>query len=137
MSGVVGVTITLLGMLVLDRRPVVTLHDVKIVPEYVRPGQLASIVWRATEHRNCAGEVQRTITDAANVRHVFKPEPTAYHEAMGETTRTFARSFRIPSGAAQGRAVHNAVILRWCNPIQEWWPMVERPLSAYFNVIAE
>jgi len=134
MAGVCGVTITLFGLLLLDRRPVLTLGPSAIVPNPAHAGQMVSVVWSAIEHRNCAGEVRRVVTDSSGVRHEFKPEATAYHDAMDNDKRTFARQFRIPRGVAAGPATYHSIITRWCNPIQQMWPMVERSPTAHFTV---
>lgn len=134
LAGAIGVTITMFGLLLLDRRPVLTLGASVIVPNPVHRGQMAAVVWSAVEHRNCDGEVRRVITDSSGVRHEFRAEPTVYHDAMDAGTRSFSRSFRIPTGAAIGPATYHSILIRWCNPVQQLWPMVERSPTTHFTI---
>jgi hypothetical protein len=124
MAAAVGLTVSVPFVLLLDRREVLVIHEVEIVPNPVAPGGQLTLNWTATERRNCAGVVNRRIIDSRGVVVFLNPVPTVYHDLMVATPRRFATTFSIPRSVSPGPATYVSNVLRWCNVLQETiWPM--------------
>lgn len=121
-------------IMLLDRREPITIHEGWMEPSEVRPGQVVTIVWRATEHRLCDGNLERRVLDAARKIHTFLREPTVYHVYGPQGgILEFRKQFTIPLGIAQGVAIYDVRGERWCNVLQKhiWSMPFQNPLIPF------
>lgn len=124
--------------MLLDRRAVVDLDAANsfIVPNPARSGQDVSIIWRATSLRNCEGVVIPRIVDSSGRIFEYSRLPTVYRDIMRPGERSFTKIITLPTSMAPGPARYEAIVIRWCNPIQRAiWSMVDRPFPIRFNVV--
>jgi hypothetical protein len=112
--------------LICHRSPPIKVTDFHLMPEVVRPGQRVEAVWTVESLREgCSGTVQRRMIDNENQVFAFIPVPTVRHGPVGKV-ETFRTPWMIPIGIANGPAVLQRHIERWCNFLQEMlWPMQE------------
>lgn len=77
------------------------------------------------------------IIDATGRIYEFSRIPTVYNDVMQPGDRTFTKTMTLPTVMAAGPATYHAVIVRWCNPVQEKvWPMVDAPNPIPFLVVS-
>ena len=133
-----GLTITFTAWLVLDRRDPVILEHGELIPNEVRNGDRAIIVWHITELRLCAGDLRRVIIDSSNKVHEFAKEATVYHDLVVKGSRTFSKNFTMPYGMAPGPANYYGIGTRWCNVLQQnIWPIFFRSPAVPFTILPD
>ncbi len=123
--------------LLFDRRAVLTLDAAasSIRPNPVKAGDTISITWRAIPHRHCAGTVIPRIIDSTGRIYEFARIPVVYHHIMNFGGQSFTKTLTLPTVMAPGPARYEAVVIRWCNILQEYlWPMVDKPFPIPFVV---
>lgn len=136
-AAAIGISITITLGLFLDRNPVVELDPIKssIYPNPALPGQTINITWHAIAHRNCSGIVIPRIIDSTGRIYEFTRSSTVYQDIMQPGDRTFTKTLTLPAVMAPGTARYQAVVIRWCNRVQELlWPMVDEPFPIPFEV---
>lgn len=120
-----------------DRRQVLSL-DAKgssVTPNPARQGDTVTITWQAAAYRNCSGVVIPRIIDSTGRIYEFARVPTVYQDLMRPGDRHFTKTLTLPAVMAPGPARYEAVIIRWCNVVQEYlWPMVDKPFPIPFEV---
>lgn len=139
-GAVMAVLMTWFLFQLFDRHAVVELDASKsyIVPNPAGPGGIVTIVWSAVERRNCAGRVIPRIIDSSGRLFEYAYTPTVYHVLLTPGARSFSKSFTLPTGMAAGRARYEAIVIRWCNSVQQYiWPMQDVPFPIWFDVAAE
>lgn len=138
MGSFVGVAIIAPVLVMLfDRREVVQLDAGKsyIVPSPARPGTTISITWSAIPLRNCAGTVIPRVIDSTGRIYEFARSATVYQDLMRPGARQFTKALTLPTVMPAGPARYEAVVVRWCNVLQEYlWPMIDRPFPIPFEV---
>lgn len=125
-----------LGLL-FDRRTVIELDASQsfIQPNPASPGERIAITWAATAHRNCAGKVIPRLFDSTGRVYEYARIPTVYQDLLAPAKRTFTKEIVLPTVMAYGPAHYEAVVRRWCNPVQQYlWPMTDRPFPIPFVV---
>ena len=125
-----------LGML-FDRRPVVDLDATKsfISPAPARPGERIFITWSAVAHRNCAGYTIPRVVESTGRVFEYARTPTVYQDLMAPLARSFTKELILPAIMTSGPARYEAIVIRWCNPVQQYiWPMIDRPFPIYFEI---
>jgi len=139
------VVLPVLWMVFFDRTPPLVLHDGRIEPSRVYPGQMGvRIVWQAHfSGRDCPGDTQRELVDArrnlwpklrrarGGVFHPYTSDPL-------EGTVTTPPLF-IPTQMEPGHAQYRVTQFYYCNFMQRWlrWPIVQKSVPIPFEVIAE
>lgn len=137
-GGIIGAAVIAPQLqMLLDRREVLTLdaRASHIAPNPAKPGDTITITWRASPIRNCAGVVIPRVIDSTGRIYEFARTPTVYQDLMRPGDREFTKLLTLPTVMAPGPARYEAVVIRWCNVLQEWlWPMVDKPFPIPFVV---
>ena len=120
--------------LLFDRGDVVTLTNLRIVPNPAKAGEHIEIQWDVDLHRKgCSGEIKQGIIAANNQIYTFESEASVYHEAG---KYSYVKDMILPGGMVKGPAIYRSSIVRWCNPLQQFfWPMAEEIHEARFAII--
>lgn len=132
-----GIAIAVFAGLLLDRKAVVELDAQAslITPSPSRMGETIYITWSATARRNCAGAVIPRVIDSTGRIFEYARAPTVYQDIMYPGERSFTKSLILPHAMAPGPARYQAVVIRWCNRVQElFWPMIDEPFPIFFEV---
>lgn len=129
-AATVGVLIAIFVGLLLDRNTVVMLDVSKssISPNPAPSGGTIQITWSAVAKRNCAGIVIPRVIDSTGRIYEYARTPTVYQDIMRPGERSFTKTLVLPSGMTPGPARYEAIIIRWCNSVQQYfWPMIDQP----------
>jgi hypothetical protein len=125
----------------LDRRPPVTVSDVRIEPNEVNPGGPLILKWTVVENRKgCDGETRQLIVmdgKGANQVFYYLTEPLAYHPAESSLPKQLERELIAPMGAAMGPAIYQSYVTRWCNLIQEHLVPITEVHEAKFTFVGK
>lgn len=123
-------------VMLLDRRPVLELEHLELMPNEVRSGEIVTLVWTAKEKRNCAGVVHRIIYDGVGKIHDFAAVPTNYHNLREPGSRTFSQPFPLPMGLTPGEGIYAPTVERWCNFMQQYfWRIKDYPPPLHFTIL--
>jgi len=116
----------------LDRRPPVEIIGYDLVPAEVKPGQTLYRVITVNRTRVCVTDPDIVIVDAERVRwRIDEPQLVAPGPLGKETYKV---PFVIPRGIAIGPAELRVTLTRKCNPMHEFWPLIEVTPTQYFTV---
>lgn len=125
------------GYMLLDRRDPITIEAISLTPNEARAGDTLTMRWKATVHRaGCSGEVVRRYIGVLD--HVIREtvsQPTVFRGAT-ERTEDFEIQFNLPNNLGPGPYTYEPIVRRWCNPIQQWWPIMRnQPDPVAFTIV--
>lgn len=117
------------------------------------PGMTVDVKWTGKYNRNCDGQIFRSIIDAGKTVHLLDvlpsvlsiaqtgesvplpQDPTEDIDVDKQNVIEWTRSFILPLGTSEGRALYRVRSEYWCNPLQHYWPIrVDLP-DIPFNVV--
>ncbi len=132
-----GLAVSVAAVLLLDRHPPIRLDASRsfITPSPANPGDTITITWAALADRRCGGFIIPRVIDSTGRIYEFARIPVVYHELMKPDATQFSKVLTLPTVMAKGPARYEAVVVRWCNVVQEYlWPMVDAPFPIPFIV---
>lgn len=132
-----GSCMTIFLLMLFDRRPPVIVYEgyASVVPNPAKAGDTISITWTVRAERSCAGEVIPRVIDGAGIVHEYAHIPTVYHSLMQSNPGTFTKQLPLPTVIMAGPARYEAVVIRWCNVVQQYlWPIIDPPFPIYFEI---
>jgi len=123
----------------LDREPTFTLLEGSIIPNPIRRGETATIVWRVKYSGSvCEGKMQREIIDARRQLwpYVIRERGAKYHPDPDYPGYGWIETvpLTLPDGIAPGPASYRATVFWYCNWLQrqlEWPIVVDRPVITF------
>lgn len=135
LPAIVALLISVPFIMVFDRRTPRVITDAVMVPSPTKPGEAANLIFTATDYRRCTGITIRWIVDARGVTFLLSNVPVESSEELN-VPHQFVRETPIPGGASIGPATYHAAIQRWCNPLQQFWPMASAT-EVKFDIVAK
>lgn len=136
MAVALGIALAMGAGLLFDRRSVIDLDSTLsfIEPSPATPGKVVAITWHARARRICPGIVIPRFIDNSGRVYEYTRSPVVYHTLLA-SGKSFTKTLVLPEVMSPGPARYEAVVIRWCNFMQEFfWPMVDRPFPIYFVV---
>ena len=81
---IVALLISIPFIMVFDRRTPRTIDATAVAPNPVKPGEVASLIFTATDYRRCYGITIRWIVDAKGITFLLSNVPVESSEDLGK-----------------------------------------------------
>ena len=112
----------------------------RIDPPILQPGQIGSFRFTAfSETRRfdklCEGTVHRWIVDAQGTIWNIANIDAAEVLPVNHGSLDLARQFPVAVGAAAGPAIYYSLVVRWCNPLQQFLAPIVSEHKAAFEIV--
>lgn len=117
-----------------DREPPVVRAAGFVIPSDAAPGQHVETRFVIVKLRqDCSLTIQREFVDACGIIHRQVPFDAGYQNTPAPFVG--ARELMIPRGMCRGPAMFTSTVFGICNPIHNWWPVIQSEPPVHFNVI--